>query len=162
TPGESAPPASGWRGWARALWLKLSLYHLRPADQQLVKLLLLLPLSALIVSIVRTVIGVPTFGTFAPALLGLAFLDRDSLPWGPVIFVAAVMIGWGLRYVLDRYHLLQVPRVSAMLTLIVAFLILVILVATHYGVTATHYIKLFPLVILTHLVERFWTTETED
>jgi transglutaminase-like putative cysteine protease len=147
---------------ARSLWLRLSLYNLRPSDQQLVRLLLLLPLSALIVSVVRTVIGVPTFGTFAPALLGLAFLDRSSLPWGPVIFVLTVMIGWGLRRVLDRYHLLQVPRVAAMLTLIVAFLIVVILVATRFGVTATHYIKLFPLVILTHLVERFWTVETED
>ena len=38
----------------------------------------------------------------------------------------------------------------------------VILIASHYGVATTQYISLFPLVILTHLVERFWTVETED
>jgi transglutaminase-like putative cysteine protease len=140
----------------------LSLYNLRPSDRQLVKFLLLLPLSALIVSVSRTVVGISTFGTFSPALLGLAFLDPNARPWGFGIFVGVVLVGWGMRHMLERYHLLQVPRISAMLTLIVAFLILVIVLANQYGVTATNYIKLFPLVILTHLVERFWTVEAED
>src|SRR4051794_20534409 len=50
-------------------WRYLSLHNLRPAEQQLVKFLLLLPLAGLIVSLFRTVIGVPTFGTFGPALM---------------------------------------------------------------------------------------------
>jgi hypothetical protein len=37
-----------------------------------------------------------------------------------------------------------------------------ILVASHYGVQTTQYVALFPLVILTNLVERFWTVEAED
>src|SRR5262249_28480426 len=155
---EDDPPVSLVRDFLQSL----SLYNLRPADQHLVKFLLLLPLSALIVSLMRTVIGIATFGTFSPALLGLAFLDLKALPWGLTIFVLTVLVGWGMRRVLDRYHLLQVPRVSAVLALIVVFLIGVILVANQRGVMATHYIKLFPLVILTHLVERFWTVEAED
>src|SRR5262249_47914661 len=47
----------------RSFWLRASLYGLQPAEQRLVRILLLLPLGALIVSIFRTVIGVPTFGT---------------------------------------------------------------------------------------------------
>jgi len=55
-----------------------------------------------------------------------------------------------------------VPRTSILLTLIVLFLISVIGMASHYDIPVTHYIALFPLVILTHLVERFWTVEAED
>jgi hypothetical protein len=146
----------------RSLWLNLSLYTLHPAEQHVVKFLLLLPLGALIVSIFRTVIGVSTFGTFGPALLGLAFLDLKALRWGLGIFILTVLVGWWMRHLLDRYHLLLVSRVSVLLTLIVGFLIVIIVIASNWGVPVTQYISLFPLVILTHLVERFWTVEAED
>src|SRR5262249_37449035 len=53
-------------------------------------------------------------------------------------------------------------RVAAMLTLIVVFLLAVIVLASNLGITTTRYVSLFPLVILTFLVERFWTIEEED
>jgi transglutaminase-like putative cysteine protease len=156
--GDDGAPARAADGF----WKKLSLYRLRPAEQQLVRFLLLLPLAALIVSVFRTVIGVPTFGTFAPALMGMAFLDLKVLPWGMLIFLVVVLAGWGLRRLLDRLHLLQVPRVGILLTLLVLLIVTGIAVGAHLGLPATSYFGLLPLVILTHLVERFWTVETED
>jgi len=144
------------------LWQRLTLHGLRPVEQRLVRFLLLLPLAALIVCIFRTVIGMPTFGTFTPALLGLAFIDLKSLPVGLPIFVMLILAGWGMRHVLDRFHLLQVPRASALLTLIIILLLALVVTASQFGLTATQYVSLFPLVILTHLVERFWTVESED
>jgi transglutaminase-like putative cysteine protease len=146
----------------RAFWLRLSFYNLKPAEQHLVRFLLLLPVSALIVSIFRTLIGVPTYGTFSPALLGLAFADFRALPWALGIFLVVVIIGWLMRHLLDRFHLLLVPRTAILLTLIIIFLIIVTMVAGHNNVPVTQYVALFPLVILTHLVERFWTVEAED
>jgi hypothetical protein len=160
--GGLAPGAGEATSPVTTFWRRLSLFNLRPAEQHVVKFLLLLPLAALIVSFVRTVIGIPTFGTFSPALIGLMFVDLKSLQWGMPIFVGTVLVGWGIRRLLDRYNLLQVPRVGAMLTLIVLFLLVMIVVASRLGVQATQYIALFPLVILTHLVERFWTIESED
>jgi hypothetical protein len=147
-----------WQKWA----LRFSFFSLQPPEQQLVRFLLLLPLAALVVSVYRTLIGVRTFGTFSPALLGLAFLDLKALPAGLSIFLAAVLVGWGMRHVLDRYRLLLVPRTAILLTLIVLFLIGVTVVGNLFGLRVTHYLALFPLVILTHLVERFWTLEAED
>src|SRR5262249_57450934 len=114
---------------ARRFWQAASFASLRPAEQHLVTFLLLLPLAALIVSIFRTVIGVPTFGTFAPALLGLAFLNLQALPWGLAIFALTVIAGWAMRRLIARFHLLLVPRMSVLLTLIVAFLIALVVVA---------------------------------
>src|SRR5438876_7227276 len=98
---------------------------LPPAEQQLVEFLLLFPIAALIICIYRNVIGLHTFGTFAPALVGLAFRDLHT-PLGVLVFVSIVLIGWLMRRVLDHYHLLQTPRVAVMLSLVVVLLIVAI------------------------------------
>ncbi|MGL4551592.1 MAG: 7TM domain-containing protein [Gemmataceae bacterium] len=154
---EGAAPDGGWRGALKAL----SLYQLPPGDRRLVEVLLLLPVAALIVCVFRNVIGLNSFGLFTPALIGLAFHDLQSLP-GLGVFVLILIVGWGMRRMLDRYHLLQVPRVAIMLTLIMSLLIGVVVASNAVGATTTRYIALFPMVILTGMVERFWTQETED
>ncbi len=80
------------------------------------------------------------------------------------MFVSIVLVGWGLRRVLDRYHLLQVPRTAFMLSLVVVMLIAGVVMANFQAppFEATKYIPLFPMVILTGMIERFWTLETED
>ena len=51
---------------------------------------------------------------------------------------------------------------AIMLCLVVFVLLTSIVVASNFGVPATRYISLFPMVILTGMIERFWTLETED
>lgn len=142
---------------------RLALSALPPPETRLVEFLLLLPIAALIVCVYRQMIGVASFGTFAPALVGLAFREVQSLP-GIVVFLGIVLLGWGMRRVLDRYHLLQVPRTALMLSLVVLVLIGAVVAANLKAppVEATKYIPLFPMVILTGMIERFWTLEVED
>ncbi len=154
------PNAAGTSPLKR-LFTNLSLFNLPPAERRLVEVLLLLPIAALIICIFRNVIGLSSFGTFAPALIGLAFHDLHSLP-GILVFVTILLIGWLMRRVLDYYHLLQVPRVATMLTLIMIVLISAVVAANLYGAATTRYISLFPMIILCGMVERFWTLETED
>jgi hypothetical protein len=155
---QPAPPPS----LARTVWRKLTLANLPPETQEWVKFLLLLPVAALIVSVFRTIIGISTFGTFGPALLGLVCRDLHDFPWALGAFVLIMLAGWGVRRVLDRFHLLLVPRISVLLTAIVILLLLAVLLLSPYGVPTGSYIALLPLIILTHMVERFWTVETED
>jgi transglutaminase-like putative cysteine protease len=151
------PEESGWQKTLKGL----SLYQLPPGDRRLVEVLLLMPIAALVVCLFRNVVGLHSFGTFAPALIGLAFHDLHSLP-GLFVFISILLVGWMMRRLLDHYHLLQVPRIALMLTLIMSVLIGLIVLSHQYGATTTRYISLFPLVILTGMVERFWTLETED
>src|SRR5204863_6497904 len=116
--------------WAQRLFRAVSLDAPPPGERQLLEFLLLLPVAALIICVCRNVIGMHCFGTFAPALIGLAFRELESLP-GILVFVSIVLIGWGLRRVLDWYHLLQVPRSSFLLTMVVLLLLATILVANH-------------------------------
>jgi transglutaminase-like putative cysteine protease len=146
----------------KAFWRAVSLNSLPPAEQHLAKFLVLLPLATVVVSVFRVLIGTRTFGVFTPALLGLIFRDLRNLPWGLGIFTATVLVGWLFRKLLDRYHLLLIPRTAVMLTLIVLFLLLVLGATARAGVALTGYLALFPIIILTHMVERFWTLEAED
>ncbi len=154
-------PVEAQVSWPKRLFRATSLYMLPPAEQRLVEFLLLLPVAALIICVFRNVIGLTTFGTFAPALLGLAFRETTTLP-GILVFLMILLAGWLLRRVLDRYHLLQVPRIALMLTLVVTLLVGFVLLGNRFSMPATKYISLFPMVILTGMIERFWTLEAED
>lgn len=147
---------------AKRFWHRLSPATLRLEEQAWVEFLLLLPVSALVVSFFRTVIGVTTFGVFGPALLGLVCRDPDDFPWALGVFMAILLAGWGVRRLLDHYHLLMVPRISVLLTAIVMLLIFSALLLGPNSGLAGGYVALLPLIILTHMVERFWAVETED
>jgi hypothetical protein len=147
--------------WLQRAFRMTSLEAPPPGERSLVEFLLLLPVAALIICVCRNIIGMSCFGTFAPALIGLAFRELGSLP-GILVFVSIILIGWGLRHVLDRYHLLQVPRSSFLLSMVVLVLLATIIGANMQELSFTRYFKLFPIVILTGMIERFWTLETED
>jgi len=55
-----------------------------------------------------------------------------------------------------------VPRTALMLTLVVIFLIGGIVAANIHHLSASKFVPLFPMVILTGMIERFWTLEVED
>lgn len=153
--------AAAGAGPLRRAFLAVSLYMLPPTEQELVKFLLLLPVAALIVCLFRNVVGLASFGTFAPALLGLAFREFHSMP-GLLVFVGIVLVGWVLRRALNHYHLLQVPRTAFLLSLVVVVLVGLVVTANFRSLPATKYVSIFPIVILTGMIERFWTLETED
>jgi len=138
-----------------------SIDHLPLADRKIVEFLLLLPAATLLVCLFRNVVGLNSFGTFAPALLGLAFRDVQSVI-GVLVVLCILLAGWLLRRALNRFHLLQVPRTSLMLSLIVLMLVLFIFSWHAPGGHRASVISLFPLVILTGMIERFWSMEEED
>jgi hypothetical protein len=158
---QPSEPAADHGNVLKSLFRTLSLDAPPPGERHLIEFLLLLPVAALIICVCRNLIGMHCFGTFAPALIGLAFRELESLP-GILVFVSIILIGWGLRHVLDRYHLLQVPRTSFLLSMVVLLLLGTIIVANQQELAFTRYFSLFPMVILTGMIERFWTLETED
>jgi len=131
------------------------------AERQLVEFLLLLPVAALVCCVVRNVIGLHTFGTFAPALLGLAFREVDS-PLGVFVLITVLSVGWVLRRALARLNLLQVPRAAVMLSLVTGLLAAFVLFSNGRGQPVAGALPFLPLVIVTGLIERFWTMEEED
>jgi len=79
------------------------------------------------------------------------------------VFVSVVLFGWLLRKVLDRYQ--PAPSspdgISAQLGWVIVLTTFIVAASVH-GWSPTKYISLFPMVILTGMIERFWTLETES
>ncbi|MEX1081735.1 MAG: UUP1 family membrane protein [Halofilum sp. (in: g-proteobacteria)] len=131
----------------------LSLISLPVQSQQLFRLLLVLPVGALIVVLMRNVVGVQTFGTFMPVLIAFAF--RETQLWlGMALFCATVALALVIRFYLERLRLLLVPRLAAVLTVIVALMAVISVASHHLGVDRALSVGLFPIIVLAMTVER--------
>ena len=133
--------------------LEFSLLNLPLDVQQVYRVLLVIPIGALLLVILRNVVGVTTFGTFMPVLIALAFRETQLL-WGIVLFTAVVGIGLAVRLYFENLKLLVVPRLASVLIVVIVSMILLSLLAHKLGFERGLSIALFPMVILTMTVER--------
>ncbi len=144
-----------------SLFSAFSLVALPVQNQNVYQLLLMLPLGALLVVFLRTIIGLQTFGTFMPILIALAFRETQ-LFWGVVMFSLIVSIGLMVRFYMEKLMLLLIPRLAAILIIVVILMLLISLTSNRLGVERLLSISLFPMVILAMTIERMSITWEEN
>ena len=138
----------------------ISLLNL-PIDMQLVfRVLFLIPIAALLIVLLKQVIGVPAFGTFMPVLIALAFRETQLLT-GMLLFGLIVGAGLLLRAYFAQLKLLLVPRLAAILIIVTFLMMAIALMGDAFNVPLGLSISLFPIVILTMTIERMSTTWEE-
>ncbi len=130
-----------------------SLLGLPLQAQGVYRILLMVPIGAFIMLLLRNFVGVKTFGTFMPVLVALAFRETTLLA-GIVLFTLVVALGLLLRFYLEKLRLLLVPRLTAVLILVVLLMALVSVVSNKLGVEAGLSVALFPMIIMTMTIER--------
>lgn len=148
--------------WVTHRWLSIvDLTRLTLGMQAIIALVLLLPIGALVTAILRNFIGIRTYGTFAPTLIALSFVQAD---WRTGTLALVVVLGVGVlaRLLLNKLKILMVPRLGIILTLVVLIMILGVSILDYFGLTPTASAALLPMVILTMMVERFNITAEED
>ena len=131
----------------------LSLYVLPQETQAVYRILLMIPVGAFLLTIFRNVIGVKTFGTFMPVLIALAFRQTQLL-WGVALFTLIVALGLSVRFYFEHLKLLLVPRLAALLIVVVLLMALFSLLSYKLGLERGLSVALFPMVILTMTIER--------
>ncbi|ABI58607.1 MULTISPECIES: inactive transglutaminase family protein [Nitrosomonas] len=140
--------------------MDFSLYSLPVHVQNVYKVLLMIPLGALVVVFMRNIIGIRTFGTFMPVLIALAFRETELL-WGVILFCLIVGLGLLLRAYVEQLKLLLVPRLAAVLTMVVLLVAGVSVVMHKLGLETGLSVALFPIVIMTMTIERMSLTWEE-
>jgi hypothetical protein len=130
-----------------------TLLDLPVATQNLFRILLMLPLGALIVVVFRVFVGIPTIGTFMPILIALAFRETQ-LAWGLGLFCLIVGVGLALRFYLEKLQLLLVPRLSTVLVLVIMLMLTISILAHKLDLEYGFSIALFPIVIIAMVIER--------
>ena len=133
--------------------MEFSLFSLPVQTQNVYRVLLLVPIGALLIVFLRNVIGVETFGTFMPILIALAFRETELL-WGTVLFVMLVSLGLVIRFYLEYLKLLLVPRLASVLIIVILLMMAVGLISHKLGVDRGLSVALFPMVILAMTIER--------
>ncbi len=140
--------------------LRFSLLQLPVNVQETYKILLTVPVGAFIILLLRNFIGLSTFGTFMPVLIALAFRETHVI-WGIILFTIIVSFGLIARFYLDQLRLLLVPRLAAILTVVIMLMIFISVVSQNLELESGLSVALFPMVILTMTIERMCITWDE-
>jgi hypothetical protein len=133
--------------------IDFSLFSLPIETQSVYSVLLMIPIGALVMVLMRNVVGIDAFGTFMPVLIALAFRETQLL-WGVILFSVLVALGLSIRFLLERLRLLLVPRLSAVLIVVVLLMLIISVVAHQLGMETGLSVALFPMVIIAMTIER--------
>lgn len=120
----------------------------------LLKVLLMIPIGALVTVVFRNVIGLETFGTFLPALIAAAARETGLL-WGLTGFVLIILITAVIRKGLDWLQLLHSPKMAVILAVVVWVMMSMTVAGVHFGLFELAQMTLFPIAILAITAERF-------
>ena len=138
-----------------------SLFQQSGLSLDLLRIILMIPIGAVVTIIFRNVIGIRTFGTFLPALIASAFRG-SGLFWGMLTFTGIILIGAAIRSILDRLHITHTPK----LTILLVFVVLSLLTISAMGVSLDNLdiarANIFPLALMAITIERFALTAEES
>lgn len=123
-------------------------------SQDLLKVLLMIPIGALVTVVFRNVIGLETFGTFLPALIAAASRET-GLYWGLIGFFLIIVITAIIRKWLDWLQLLHSPKMAVILAVVVLVMMSMTVVGVNLGLFQLAQMTLFPIAILAITAERF-------
>jgi hypothetical protein len=157
---DSVAVAKSQAAKSGATMFDFSLYSLPIQTQAVYAVLLMVPIGALVMVIMRNLIGIDAFGTFMPVLIALAFRETKLL-WGIILFTVLVALGLSIRFLLERLRLLLVPRLGAVLIVVVLLMLMISLLSHKMGMETGLSVALFPMVIIAMTIERMSVTWEE-
>ncbi len=131
----------------------ISTLQLPIQTQAVYEILLLIPLGILVIVLLRNFVGLSSFGTFAPVLIALAFRETELLK-GIGLFVLIVSLGLFFRFYLERLRLLLVPRLAAVVTIVVLLMTAISIISDQFGMETGLSVSLFPMIIVSMVIER--------
>ncbi|MFI8500706.1 7TM domain-containing protein [Streptomyces sp. NPDC085524] len=119
-----------------------------------VSMMALLPLAALVIVLLRVVVGLNTLGTFSPVLLALAYAQSGLLLGVPLTLVLFAL-GFAMQPLLRRLHLPRVARLGVLIGVVTTGLIAAQLSLGSFGLSDSWGMAL-PVVVTAIITERLW------
>ena len=125
-----------------------------------VALILMLPVVATFIAFCRQVIGIRGFGIYITLIIAFAFV-ATRLKYGLVIFFVVILAGTLSRLLIKKIRILYLPRMAIVLTFVTLIIFLMFFVASSFKVEGLQAISIFPILIMTLVVERFVAAQIE-
>lgn len=143
------------------VWNVWALFERLGLPFSLLRTILMLPIGALVVVVFRNVIGMPTFGTFLPALIAAAAGETGAV-WGVIAVLILVAVVFVARAAVHRLELLHSPTLAILLAAVAVTILSTALVADRLGLPHLTRITMFPLAVMAITAERFYLSLTEQ
>lgn len=132
----------------------------RGVPSQTVILLLALPVIAMILTFLKQVVGITTFGLYTPSIIALSFLAL-GWPLGVFFLIFILITGYATRAIMRGFRLLYIPKVAVILTVVSITLLILMGVCAFFGITFSRE-TIFILLIMSTLAESFLNLKTEQ
>lgn len=132
---------------------KYSMYNLPIREQNVFKFISVFPLAILAIVILRNIIGIKTLGTFTPMLIAMSFVETGLL-YGLAAFIFLVAVGLLIRRLFSKFNLLLVPRISAVVILVIFLIQIISVVSYNLDIKFGLSLIFFPLIITAWIIER--------
>ena len=131
--------------------------HLSPTT---VSIILLFPLCTLIITFLRNVVGIKTFGIFMPMLIAATCM-YSGLFWGLLGFIIILMIALVFHIWLEKQRILKTARLATVISLISLLFISMLYLMNNDQKMEFGMLALMPVVIISFVAERIHQVTVE-
>lgn len=138
-----------------------TIYNLPMLEQNTLKWLMIFPLGILLVVLMRNVIGISTMGTFTPMLISMSLIKTGFIS-GLICYSLIILLGIVIRATLTRLNLLLVPRISAVVILVILIMQVLTVLGYQYDIKIAASAVFFPIIITAWIIERASITWEEE
>lgn len=139
----------------------MSIYNLPLAQQNTLKWLSIFPLGILIVVLIRNIVGISTMGTFTPMLIAMSLVKTGFIT-GILCFLAIILLGISIRFLMSKFNLLLVPRISAVVIFVILIIHAFTVIGYNFDIKMAQSSVFFPVIITAWIIERASITWEED
>jgi len=129
-------------------------------SQNVVYLLLVVPFLTFVTSFVRQVIGMSTYGVYAPLVLSLSFFVL-GMQFGLVVFFVTLCVSYLIRVLFEKVDLLYIPRLSLLLSSLALSFFLVLGLAIYFQTSLNLSLAIFPMLVMSTVSEKFLSAQSE-
>jgi hypothetical protein len=134
----------------------------RVTNRSVSKQIVVLPILGALVVLLRLVVGLRTFGIFAPVVIALSLiLMQPNIIQGIIIYMLLISIGVAMKLlVFGRMNLPNIAEMSLIMSVSLLSLVVFSFFPLSFQLTTTT--VFFPLIITTHIIERFSRISEEN
>ena len=125
-----------------------------------IALILMLPVVATFTTFCRQIIGIRGFGIYITLIIAFTFLETE-LKYGLVIFFVVILAGTLTRLMMKKIRIAYLPRMALVLTSVVLAIFLMFLAGSYLEIVGLLSLSIFPILIMTLVVERFVSAQIE-
>lgn len=153
---ERMPITMGGPDNTRSEWYQVIMLDRLPAEtRDQLSLLMLLPLGALLCSLIRQVAGLHSYGVFTPTILALAITYAEAETTTLILVITLMLVYFGR----PTFHqeMSRTPRLSIIFTIVATSMVIGVSTLDYFSMATDGHLILLPLVIITSLIDRFFS-----